>query len=152
MNSFVKMLLCLSIVAIVLFSPFSIRAAARDSSVVTSYIVVGAGSSAYSSETSTKTSYSNSYYIRLRWFKFQYYPDNCLPGGCYIYASLCDENTKNPIGGYISFSGPTSVGSYNISYPVGYGNVGDCYVLRTNSSYSLTGYECIFDWNADAYV
>ncbi len=117
---------------------------------VASYIAVSAGGSAYSSETSTKTSYTYSYYISLRWFKFPYYPESCMPGGCHIYARLCEELTKNPIGGILSFTAPTSVGNYIITYPSGYGNIGESYLLKTHSSYTLAGYEAIFDWSADA--
>lgn len=75
-----------------------------------------------------------------------------MPSGYYIYARLCDELTKNPIGESISFSSITPTGHYNISYLIGYGNIGESYVLKTNSNYTLTGYEAIFDWSADAYT
>lgn len=152
MNSYVKMVLSLSIVAIVLLSAFSIRASSMDSSVVTSYVYVNAGSSAYSTEISTKTVGRPIFYMRLKWFKFQYYPENSMPGGYYIYARLCEAVTKANASGMATFSGTTAAGNYNYTYSTGYGGLGESYVIKVMSSYSLTGLEVIFDWNADPYV
>lgn len=113
MNRFVKMFLCMSIVAVVLQNSLSIRAATKDSSVVTSYIYVNAGSTAYSTETSTKIVGRPLFYMRLKWFKFQYYPENSMPAGRYIYARLCEAVTKANASGIASFSGTTVAGNYN---------------------------------------
>jgi len=152
MNRFVKMFLCMSIVAVVLQNSLSIRAATKDSSVVTSYIYVNAGSTAYSTETSTKIVDRPLFYMRLKWFKFQYYPENSMPAGRYIYARLCEAVTKANASGIASFSGTTAPGNYNYTYSSGYGGLGESYVIKVTSSYSLTGFEVIFDWNADAYT
>lgn len=152
MNSYVKMVLSLSIVVIVLFSAFSIRASSMDSSVVTSYIYVNAGSTAYSTETSTKIVDRHLFYMRLKWFKFQYYPENSMPAGRYIYARLCEAVTKANASGIASFSGTTVAGNYNYTYSNGYGGLGESYVIKVYSNYSLTGFEVIFDWNADPYI
>lgn len=149
MKRILTLFACVTLVAFASLPSLSVNAASMDSSVVTSYISVNAGSCAYSTETSTNTTGRGQFYMRLKWFKFQYYPENSMPGGEYIYSRLCEAVTKANASGIASFSGTTAPGNYNYTYS---GGLGESYVIKVTSSYSLTGFEVIFDWNADAYM
>ena len=152
MKRILMLFLCATLVVLASLSSLTVNAASMDSSVVTSYISVNAGSCAYSTETSTNTTGRGQFYMRLKWFKLQYYPENSMPSGHYIYARLCEAVTKANASGIASFSGTTAPGNYNYTYSSGYGGLGESYVIKVTSSYSLTGFEVIFDWNADAYM
>lgn len=119
-----------------------------------SELYVNAGSSTFTSGTngwSKKTDYASTCYMRLRWFKFQYYPDCSMPGGYYIYSRLYNTNTEEASNN-ASFSGVTSPGNYNYSYKAQKNIYNSNYKLKTNSSYSLTYYWVKLDWSANQYA
>ena len=119
-----------------------------------SELYVNAGSSTFTSGTygwSRTTANRTTCYMRLRWFKFQYYPDCSMPGGCYIYSRLYETDTVQASNN-ASFSAVTSPGKYNYLYKTGKGTYDNYYKLKTNSSYSLTYYWVKIDWSANPHA
>lgn len=111
---------------------------------------VSSGGNSFTSMSSTTTQNRSTCYMRLRWFKFEYYSDCVMPSGNYIYSRLYTL-ALSQASNYASFSGSTSPGNYNYSYKAGYGSTNQSYKLKTNSSYSVTGYEVKFDWSANPH-
>ncbi len=130
-------------------SAYKTNAAAANT--VYSELWVNAGSSAYTSQTSTTTSNRYSCYMRLRWFKFSYYPSLVMPSGYYIYSRLYTTSGIKATS-LATFSQNTSVGNYNYYYLSGYGSVGTIYKLKTNSNLVSNGCFVEFDWSANPYV
>lgn len=146
----ISMLSCLS-VAVKADDPVPDPSAPTDTKY--SELYVNAGSSTFTSGTngwSITTANRSTCYMRLRWFKFQYYPDCSMPGGKYIYSRLYESDTIKASNS-ASFSGVTSPGNYNYSYLGGKGTSSHNYKLKTNSSYELTYYWVKFDWSANPY-
>lgn len=142
---FISLLMTISILAC-----FSLAVSAAPANTVYSDFWVNAGGSTYTTATSTTTATRTTCYMRLRWFKFQYYPDSSMPSGYYIYSRLYTPSYYKA-SDLARFSGVTSVGNYNYSYLPGYGGSGQSYVIKSNSSYSLTGYWVKLDWSANPY-
>lgn len=113
-------------------------------------IWVSAGVSTYTTVTSMTTASRYTCYMRLRWFKFSYFPSCYMPSGKYIYARLYSGNNK--ASSLASFSNITSPGSYNYYYWDGYGGSGMSYRLKTNSNVDSNDYEALFDWSANPYT
>ena len=139
-------------ITISILSSFSLSVYAADpDNTVYTHVMVSAGNTYYTTNSVEKTGLVNQCYIRLRWFQFQYYPENSMPGGKRIYARMC-----TPSGTFASndasFTGPTSQGQYNFSYKNGYGGSGQNYKMSTNSDYTLTYYWVRIDWNSNPYV
>lgn len=148
MKSMAKLISLFMIISIL--GCFSLAVSAAPANTVYSDFWVNAGGSTYETTTSATTATRKTCYMRLRWFKFQYFPDSIMPGGDYIYSRLYTP-LHTQASNYASFSGVTPVGSYNYSYLSGFGGSGQSYVIKSNSSYTLTGYWVKLDWSANPY-
>lgn len=121
---------------------------------ITSDIHVGAGASAFSSESIIPT---NSNYIQMHlamtYVKFVYYPAGCIPSSYYVYvrfyafpSSTSPISDAWPIGNSnIAFSQPSTFG-YNYYLDNSNGGFGQCIRLRTNSDSNLS-FEVIYEWD-----
>lgn len=139
-------------ITIVILSGFSISIYAGDpTNTQYTHVMVSAGNTYYTTSTVEKTGTVTQCYIRLKWFQFQYYPENSMPGGKKILARMCTPS-GTPASLDAEFTGPTAQGHYNYNYKNGYGGSGQYYKMSTNSDYTLTYYWVRIDWNSNPYV
>lgn len=139
------------VITITMLSCFATVVHADPQNTQYSSLHVNAGASQFTSTTSATTERRYKCYMRLRGFKFLYYPQNSMPSGYYIYSRLYSYTKETKVSNLASFSGVTSVGNYNYTYISGYGAIAAMYYLKTNSSYSMTEYYADFDWSANPY-
>ena len=95
------------------------------------------GASAYSSETSTTVSNESLCYMRLYYFKFNYYPTGSMPPGYYIYSRLYTMSSEKA-SNLATFDSVTAAGQYNYSFLSGYANAYTTYQLKTNSNLGVS--------------
>ena len=117
----------------------------------TDSVVVSAGGSAYTTDISTTNAIRRLCYMRLTYFKFTYYPDNSMPSGYYIHARLY-KTTYSKASELASFNQTTPEGNYNYDYLANNGWNGVDHILKSNSSYTSTGYSATFEYSANPYV
>ena len=116
-------------------------------SAITSTLYVSAGSTAYSSETSTTTKTRKTCHIALISVQFSNYPKDNIPSGYYIYAALCPSYASVDATDTAGFSMVSSSGYY-YNYHSGYGGNGQTYRLKTYSNLNIY-YSATFSWTAN---
>ncbi len=136
----------LTVIGVLLGSSLSVSA--KPDNLKTSELWANPGKSAYTSVTSTTTARRTTWYVQLKAFKLNHYPENNMPRGNYFYASLYDSNTKATVSA--SFDKPTNK-HYNYKYSERFGGKGEKYRLKSYCSYTTDGGWSKYEWSANPY-